>query len=54
MSRRKDSNPDQTSPEEHDDEKELSHESYYYDDSTGYETYDTESETGEATETEDS
>ena len=54
MNNRKASGTNQKCREAVDDETDQSQKGYYYDDSTGYETYDPESEADEATEDESS
>lgn len=54
MNNRKATGTDQKCPEEANDETDKSQQGYYYDDSTGYEIYDPESETDDATDDESS
>ena len=54
MNNRKDTSADQKCPEEANDETEQSQKGYYYDDATGYEMYDPESEGDDATDDESS
>jgi hypothetical protein len=54
VSNRKDYNREQNCPEATDKETDQSPPGYYYDDSTGYETYDPEADADEPTEAEGS